>query len=127
MRAVKKLRRNTAVALDFYKKKSAMSGNVMVVDLTGFRFAELGHYAPYYLHPKLRYAVRYYLSSRHRSLFHINVSANPWRRSENDKHIGKLLKKYGGGGHKNVGGVEIKGRGKTLAVVRDFVTFLNKK
>jgi oligoribonuclease NrnB/cAMP/cGMP phosphodiesterase (DHH superfamily) len=126
-RIVKKLRRNTMAALDFYKRNIAVIGNVMIADLSGFRFAELGHYVPYCLHPRLLYAVRYYPSSKHGPLFHVNVSANPWRRSENKKHIGKLLKRYGGGGHKGVGGVEFEGRKKTLRAVNDLVKFLNKK
>jgi nanoRNase/pAp phosphatase (c-di-AMP/oligoRNAs hydrolase) len=52
---------------------------------------------------------------------------NPWLRSRNKKNIGEFLKQYGGGGHKDVGGVEIRGKSATLAAVADAIKFLNEK
>jgi oligoribonuclease NrnB/cAMP/cGMP phosphodiesterase (DHH superfamily) len=124
---VEKLHQSTKTALDFYKKNMKIVGGVMIVDLSGFPFAELGHYAPYYLHPEKIYAIRYHPFPGRPSLFHINVSANPWRRAENRKHIGEMLKRYGGGGHKSVGGVEMEGKAATLRGVGKFAALLNTK
>ena len=99
----------------------------LIIDVSGFAFAELGHYVPYYLYPKASYAIRFHPFPGKPTLFHVNVGANPWRRAENKKNIGELLRKYGGGGHKNVGGVEIKSRTATLRAIGEIVTFLNKK
>ena len=99
----------------------------MVVDLTGDPTDDLAYFGPYYLYPKMMYLVRFHPFPKKPTLFHINVGSNPWRRAENKKHIGGLLQKYGGGGHKDVGGVEINGKQNTLNAVADFVAFLNKK
>ena len=42
-------------------------------------------------------------------------------------HIGKLLKRYGGGGHKDAGGVEFETREAAMRAVEEIVTVLNKK
>ncbi len=123
---IAKLRRQMADALAFYKQRIRFIGRVMVADLTGFPYHELAHYAPYYLYPNNVYAVRYYPYPGRPSLFHVNVAANPWRRRENQKHIGKILKKYGGGGHKDVGGFEEVGRARALNAVVRIAKLLNR-
>lgn len=115
------IRRKTAVAVKFYKKNINILGKVMFVDLASVDLGEAGHYAPYYLYPRFVYLVRF---RQKQNFFHIGVSANPWRRSENKIHIGELLRKYGGGGHKNVGGVEFKTRAKAERAVRDIIKLL---
>ena len=126
-KVIKHLGTGTKIALGFYKKKIKIAGGVMIADLSGTHFGELAHYGPYYLHPHMVYAVRYHGFPNRKNLFHINVSVNPWRRKANKKHIGKLLKGYGGGGHHDVGGVEITGKQNALKAVNEIVDFLNKK
>jgi oligoribonuclease NrnB/cAMP/cGMP phosphodiesterase (DHH superfamily) len=121
------LKRNMAKSLRFHKENIKLEGRVMVVDLTGDPTDDLAYFGPYYLYPKMMYLVRFHPFPKKPTLFHINVGSNPWRRAENKKHIGGLLQKYGGGGHKDVGGVEINGKQNTLNAVADFVAFLNKK
>lgn len=124
-KTIAKFRRQMAGALTFYKKRIRFIGKVMVADLAGFPYHELAHYAPYYLYPKNVYAVRYHPYPDRHSLFHVNVAANPWCRRENHKHIGKILKKFGGGGHKDVGGFEIVGRAKVLNAVERVAKLLS--
>lgn len=123
---IAKLRANTKEALAFYKKNLKIVQGIMVIDLSKYPFAELGHYAPYFLHPELLYAIRYYPFRDRPSYFHVNVAANPWRVGENKKNIGELMKRHGGGGHLAVGGVEIEGREKVQSAIRDFIRFLNE-
>jgi hypothetical protein len=122
---IAKLRRGTESALDFYRTHMEITGKVVVTDLSGFRYGDLAHFGPYYLHPKKLYAIRFHPFPGKPSLYHINVSANPWRRKQNKKNIGDLMKRYGGGGHAGVGGTEIKTRKKTLEAIQEFITFLN--
>lgn len=124
---MRQIRRDTQGSLKFWKQHLALIGRVGVIDLTESRFGGAAHFAPYYLYPKLLYVVRFHPFPQKPNLFHVNVSSNAWRRAENKKNIGELLKKYGGGGHKGVGGVEIQGRRETLAAAADFIAFLNKK
>jgi oligoribonuclease NrnB/cAMP/cGMP phosphodiesterase (DHH superfamily) len=124
---IEKLRLGTVESLSFYRKHMEIKGRVMITDLTGDTTGDLAHYGPYYLHPKMLYNVRYHPFPGKPSLFHINVGANPWRRAENKKNIGELLQTYGGGGHKDVGGVEFEGKRNAMRVVDEIVLFLNKK
>ncbi|HVO28837.1 MAG TPA: hypothetical protein VMT81_02555 [Candidatus Paceibacterota bacterium] len=126
-RSLAQLKRGTGKALSFYEKNIKIDGRVMVTDLTGFKYGDLAHYGPYYLHPKLLYQVRFHPFPGKPALFHINVSANPWLRKRNKKNIGQMLKGYGGGGHHDVGGTEIEGKTKTLGAVAEMVKFLNAK
>jgi hypothetical protein len=123
-RGIRKIFRNTERALNFYRKNLRIFGGVMVVDLSGMHLSEAVHYAPYYLHPKLLYCIRYTKLPHH---FHMNLSANPWRRLHNKVHIGELLRKYGGGGHKGVGGVEITKKKDLDRVTREIIGFLNRR
>lgn len=59
-------------------------------------------FAPFYLHPELHYAVTLLPT---RAGVHITAASNPWNRPPEDGiHLGELMKEYGGGGHKGVGG-----------------------
>jgi len=121
------LRRNMAAGLSFQKENIKIDDRVMVVDITLDPTDDLAHFGPYYLYPKMMYLVRFHPFPRKPTLFHINVGSNPWRRAENKKNIGELLQTYGGGGHKDVGGVEIQGKAATLRAVAKITKFLNKK
>ena len=124
-RRIAKLRHDMAKSIHFHKKNIKIDGRVMVVDLTGDPTDDLAYFGPYYLHPKMMYLVRFHPFPGKPSLFHINAGANPWRRSGNKKNIGELLKKYGGGGHKDVGGVEITGRAAAERAIAEITKFLN--
>jgi len=39
-----------------------------------------------------------------RAGFHVSAGENPWNPPDADVHIGRLMERYGGGGHKAVGG-----------------------
>lgn len=125
--AIQKMRRDMARSIAFDRENIKINDRVMVLDLTDDPTEDLAYFAPYFLYPKQLYLVRYHPFPNSRSLFHINVGSNPWLRPKNKKNIGTFLKGHGGGGHKDVGGVEINGRKNTEQVVRDAVTFLNKK
>ncbi|MEZ5975786.1 MAG: hypothetical protein R3F33_10275 [Planctomycetota bacterium] len=58
-------------------------------------------FAPFYHHPDLSYAVGVIPT---RAGFHITCGENPWNQPQNGVHVGELLGKYGGGGHRAVGG-----------------------
>lgn len=121
------LRRDVAASLRFHKEHLKIDGRVMTIDLTGDKTDDLAYFGPYHIHPKSLYLIRYHPFPHKPSLFHVNVGANPWKRSHNKKNIGELLKSYGGGGHKDVGGVEIVGRTATERAVREITKFLNAK
>lgn len=125
-KTILKLKRDMAASIRFKKKNIKIFGRTMVLDLTGDPTDDLAYFGQYYLYPKMMYCVRFHPFPGKPTLFHLNVGANPWRRRENKKNIGELLKKYGGGGHKDVGGVEITGRTAAGKAVQEIVAFLNR-
>lgn len=58
-------------------------------------------FAPFYHHPRSRYSVGVIPT---RAGFHVSAGENPWNPPEAGVHIGRLMERYGGGGHKSVGG-----------------------
>lgn len=58
-------------------------------------------FAPFYHHPEVRYSVGVIPT---RSGFHITCGENPWNPPENPVHVGEIMERYGGGGHRAVGG-----------------------
>jgi hypothetical protein len=58
-------------------------------------------FAVFYHHPDIQYSVGVIPT---RSGFHITCGENPWNPPENGVHVGELMERYGGGGHKAVGG-----------------------
>ena len=58
-------------------------------------------FAPFYHHPELSYAVGVIPT---RAGFHITCGENPWNQPKDGVHVGELLGRYGGGGHRAVGG-----------------------
>jgi len=93
------------------------------VDLTKAKY-EPPHFYENYRYPELPYVVR--LAMRD-GMFHMRVGVNPWLKVKPDVHIGELLKPYGGGGHKAVGGVEFRTRKQAEDAAKEVLAFLDTK
>ena len=120
---VKAYRQDIATSLAFYRKNLKIYGRVGLIDLTRTKTKRL-LYAPYYLHPDLQYAIRF--TKKGRTWFHPSVGENPWR-PKRKVHIGKLVQRYGGGGHETVGGIEFENRAAAEKAIAEIITILNLK
>jgi hypothetical protein len=58
-------------------------------------------FAAFYHHPDIHYSVGVIPT---RSGYHVSAGENPWNQPGPAAHIGTIMEKYGGGGHKSVGG-----------------------
>lgn len=58
-------------------------------------------FAPFYHHPDARYAVGVIPT---RAGYHVSAGENPWNQPVPGAHVGQIMERYGGGGHKAVGG-----------------------
>lgn len=58
-------------------------------------------FAPFYHHPEVVYSVGVIPT---RSGFHVTCGENPWNKPERPVHVGEMMERYGGGGHRAVGG-----------------------
>ncbi|MFN0207151.1 MAG: hypothetical protein ACKVS6_12680 [Planctomycetota bacterium] len=76
------------------------SGGVLLYDAVSDKIRR-ERFAPFYLYSGIYYAVGLVPT---RSGLHITAAENPWNPPPGDMNIGTLLEKYGGGGHKAVGG-----------------------
>jgi len=101
---------------------STVTGRTVFLDGTRAN-VELSNYSGYYFHPKIDYTLSLEF---HGSYYHLTVGKNPWKKTPAKVHIGKMLDKYGGGGHKTVGGVERKSKREILRIVREVVEYLGR-
>lgn len=58
-------------------------------------------FAPFYHHPEIHYAIGVIPT---RAGYHISCGENPWNHPPVTAHIGQIMERYGGGGHRSVGG-----------------------
>jgi hypothetical protein len=119
----RKVRKQAALNLAFYKKNLIARGNVAFIDLTRHQ-GKMLRYAPYYLFPEIRYSIRASMKGR---LYHLGVGENPWIKNKGKIDIGMLVKKYGGGGHLTVGATDLKTREEAERAKEEIVEILNKR
>lgn len=75
-------------------------GGVVFYDASSSRIRR-ERFAAFYHHPDVRYAVGVIPT---RSGFHITCGENPWNPPSDPVHVGQIMERYGGGGHRAVGG-----------------------
>lgn len=104
-----------------FKDISVVTGKVVFVDGSKTKI-QLSGYFSYYFYPEIEFAVTLEFYSGY---YHLNVGKNLWKKTGSKIHIGELLKKYGGGGHKTVGGVEKETKPEILKIVEEVIQYLN--
>lgn len=122
IRVLKIVRRKIKTSLAYYRKHASVRGLIMVTDLTSGKYLRL-RFAPFYLHPRLPYAMSFL---KQRKLFRLGWGSNPWCRPKDNINIGGFLRRYGGGGHKVAGGAEFGSRGAVLKAVEEIVAYVNR-
>lgn len=115
-------RKKAVQNLAFYRKHLVVRGNVALINLTAHPDKTL-RYAPYYLFPKIRYGIRATMKGK---LYHLGVGENPWALNKGTIHLGRLIKKYGGGGHLTVGATDLNTREEAERAREEIVRILNK-
>jgi oligoribonuclease NrnB/cAMP/cGMP phosphodiesterase (DHH superfamily) len=93
--------RNRDKALEqFPRTVISISGAVLHYDASSSKIRR-ERFAPFYYHPDLTYAVGVIPT---RSGFHVTAGENPWKPPKDGVHLGELMEKHGGGGHRAVAG-----------------------
>ncbi|OGN03871.1 MAG: hypothetical protein A2831_03075 [Candidatus Yanofskybacteria bacterium RIFCSPHIGHO2_01_FULL_44_17] len=110
--------RNT---LKKFKKLSNVYGKVLFSNIIGSDISGT-NLLGYFFYPKIFYSVRTSYEGGH---YHIGVGKNIWRRSDK-VNIGKIMTKYGGGGHDGVGGAENKSQKEIMKIAQEIIEYLNK-
>ncbi|HVN26073.1 MAG TPA: hypothetical protein VMT99_00260 [Candidatus Paceibacterota bacterium] len=119
-RVVTKLRAKNMKALAFYRRNLKIAGRVSVIDLEKANVETL-RYAPYFLKPKIRYAIRI---TKKDGQFHVGIGDNAWMKPGN-VNLGALLARFGGGGHWGAGAVNFTSRKAVDQAVPKMVEALN--
>lgn len=119
---LKKLDHEAEKAKKIFRNISTLKGKSMLIDTTKTK-TFVSPYLGYLLCPQIGYCVRV---ERINGDYHINAGKNPWQRNKKIINIGKLMSKYGGGGHKTVGGVDKRTKSEILKIAAEIIEYLNK-
>lgn len=92
-------------SLAYYRNHTKFKDGLALVDETPMRTIRM-RFAPIMIYPEASYVFR---RRREGALYHFSVGVNPWKIPAHHADIGALLRKYGGGGHKRIGGLEVSG------------------
>lgn len=117
MDEMKRIKKERDEAFAFYKKHLKIIGKTGVIDFGSRELLDL-RFAMYYLKPDLRYNM---IIKEIKSGFRFTVGTNPWGKVRNGKNIGELLARFGGGGHKAVGGLTIPKDKKEKERISEFI------
>ncbi len=120
--AIKRLKQKRRESLRFYKREVKLFGHTTFIDLTNDPLHGFLRFAPYYLYPKMVYGGR---MKQRGAWWYLGVGVNPWRRLQNSHDIGALMKRYRGGGHKNVGATEFRSKKDALKAFEEIKKILD--
>ena len=101
-KAFQRASRNRDKALEqFPPTVDSMEERVLLYDASSNAIRR-ERFAPFYHYPDIHYAVGVIPT---RSGFHVSCGRNPWNAPPVDAiHVGQIMERYGGGGHRAVGG-----------------------
>jgi hypothetical protein len=128
VKVIRHLKSRQKEELKYYKTRGSIEGNTVVTDLRGYQGSDW-RFAPYYQNPGIRYGITIKRKTKTVSggseVYHISAGVNPWRKKENKVNVGDILRKYGGGGHKDVGGLEVYSKEAAEGAIREIADHLN--
>lgn len=100
-RAWQRAARNRDKALEQFPPTILSNENgVLLYDASSNRIRR-ERFAPFFHHPEISYCVGVIPT---RAGFHVSAGVNPWNTPAEIHHIGTIMERYGGGGHRAVGG-----------------------
>lgn len=73
-------------------------------------------FVPYHFYPKSNFVVGIY--KKRKNYFEVSVGRNPWKEKTLGIDIGELCQSFGGGGHKDVGGITTNNYGTAYNIAR---------
>lgn len=110
-------------ALNLMRHISLFSDGIVFADASDYDL-DVSHFMSYFIFPSVKYSVL--LEKEKGRYFHLGVGKNPWNKPSHRFNVSKLLQKYGGGGHENVGAVEKKLKKEILKIASEIVKYLEK-
>ena len=86
-------------------KQSKIIGKIAVVDIRSVELPKTNNYVLYTLFPEVEFSLKIFSTKEGTRL---SLARNIFVEKKTSINIGALMKKYGGGGHENVGGTTLK-------------------
>ncbi len=96
-------------------------GNVVLYDAVKPIPVQYRRFLPYKFHRNANFTVAVYDK---RGTFEVSVGKNPWNSPDFEINVGELCMGFGGGGHKNVGGITFSNYNEALVTARRIVKVL---
>lgn len=84
------------------------SFSCMISEIAEYQMINMGQfnrYLPFWEYPQCEYAVG--LTGKIENNIRIAVGKNPWNNATSRLHVGQLCRRYGGGGHPDVGSIRV--------------------
>jgi len=123
-KAYQRASRNRDRALEqFPPTVTSKEGGVLLYDASSDKIRR-ERFAAFYHHPDIFYSVGVIPT---RSGFHVTGGENPWNPPASGAHIGELMERYGGGGHKAVGGANPANLDEARRVAREVAQVLRQR
>jgi hypothetical protein len=120
---VRKAKKEIIAATAYVRKNLLVYDRVGYIFLPSWAFSK-PRFIPFVLRPEMLFLVRVF---KKEALWHLSAGQNPWRKVRDAVDIGKLLGRYGGGGHHGVGAVEFKTRKEAERAASEIVVSLNER
>jgi hypothetical protein len=120
-RAYQRAARNRDRALEqFPPTVRSASGNVVHYDASSNSIRR-ERFAPFFHHPEAHYTVGVIPT---RAGFHVSAGQNPWNQPREPADIGAIMERYGGGGHRAVGGANPPSLEEARRIAREVAELL---
>jgi len=97
-------------------------GNVVFYNSTKAKNTRFYRFFPYKFKPDAQYTVGIY---RKNKSYEVSIGKNPFRSTNHQVDIGKLCSAFGGGGHRNVGGINVVDYEKANNLSNKIIRLLN--
>lgn len=116
-----KVKKDIEKSFELYRENCQTVGRVSLIDKNGLEIPYTS-FVGRALFPELEYTVAI---GGEGDDFHIQASRNHWLNKPSNINIGLMMKGFGGGGHKDVGGAEVASHEEALKVALSIVEYLN--
>ncbi|HEY4507105.1 MAG TPA: hypothetical protein VJH71_03065 [Candidatus Paceibacterota bacterium] len=115
--------KDTNITLKAVRDNSKLYGDLAaVVDASNIK-GSVFHMLVYAVYPKPKYSI---IIKKVDVGYKLGVGVNRWVKKMGQADISKLMSKYGGGGHKTVGGLERSSKKEIMQIVEEIIEYLNK-
>lgn len=117
-----KIKKVEKKAIKVVKELIIVDGNVAFFDQSEYDFP-FQRYLAYYLYPEISYRVAIFKKDK---LFSLSVNYNVWKNERNPVDLGRLCKKFGGGGRNDVGGILTEKHESAIKIAKNIVNLLKE-